>query len=403
VRRRNGSVQKGRLRAEGGQVAVLGVFLILLFSAYGFVRVMSVAEEGSSLSHGVRAAAALYGAETGLEYAIEEIRAGKPDAGNIEGLVVGDVEVEVTNLDDTLLVAVAHTEQPSLSKTVRLGIEVSPLPGAFRYALYVGDEKNLTLNREVTIVNDILFDGKNLTLGKKLVLSNTSVYAPRSASVKNNSGSPIIRHNYMFENEPADDFPALTLTYYRSYIDNVRGYESVGPVIDVPADLADYTDRVIYREGDLALRAAVTGPGIIAAERDIFLEAGAAVGPDVHIIAGRDLEISEAVVTSGATTGSILFAIRRILIDDGSVLAASVLTPGDLSFEGATVHRGLCYTCGTATLDGSFDIRGSVVAWKLSGFDGTGSLRFDEVPLDVSGIPGLRGRPAVRRVAWTEE
>jgi hypothetical protein len=390
------------MKGSRGQAAVFGVFLILLFSAYGIVRVMSVALGSSSVSYGVNAREALYAAETGLEYAIEEIRADKPDAGNIEGLLVGSAEVSVTNQGDTLLTALARTTEPELSKTVRLRIDVSSLPAAFRSVLYTANALNLNMNANATIDGSILFDGRNLILHKNLTLSNMTIYAPRAASVKNNGTSTFIRHNYMYENEAPDDFPLLTTSYYQSYVNNSHGYASVGPVIDIPTDLADYTDRVIYRYGNLTIRAPVTGPGIVTASGTITIQSGASLGPDVQIIAGGVLTIANAPVTSGAKIGSLLFSMSRINLNGGSILRASLLTPGNLVFTGTVVQEGLCYARGSLNLNGTYTIKGSVVVWKVSQFKGNGILSFDESNLDVTGIPGLGGRPQVRRIAWEE-
>lgn len=387
----------------GGQAAVFGVFLILLFTAYGIVRVMGVAVGSSSISYGMRALEVFYAAETGVEYAIEEIRAGKPDAGNIEGLRVGSALVSVTNRGDTLLTAVARTSEPSLSKTLELAIEVSPIPGAFEYVLYVGNEKNLNLNADLTIRGNILFDGRNLRIGRGSILSNTTIYVPRSASIRSQGGSGFMRHDYMFENESPDDFPRIATAYYTSYVENAYGYPTVGPVIDLPTALEDYTDRVLYREGDLTIRAAVEGPGIVAASGNISLEGNASVGPDIHIIAGGAIAVQNARVTSGAKTGSLLFAFERIALGDGSVLAASVLTPGDLELAGTAVQEGLCYAEGSLSMDGLYDVKGSIVTWNVSKIEGKGTLAFDEDKLDVIDIPGLRGRPGVRRIAWAED
>lgn len=389
-------------RNEHGQTVIFGVFLLLIFAAYGVVIVMNMAEESSSVAYGFRAREAVYAAESGLEYAIEEIKAGMNNAGNINDLMIGGTSVDVNNVNDTLLSAVAKTSEPALTRTVELRIEVSSLPAALFYALYVSNQGNLKLEAKTTIDGDVLFNGNDLKIGKKMSFKESVIFVPRVASIQNKSGKQITRHDYMYLDEPPDDFPALDTGYYDAYIDNLYGYESVGPVINKKTKLKDFEDSVLYRDGDLEIKAQVQGPGIICASGDITVEKKVEIGPDVQMLSGGEIAFSKGSVTSGKTIASLLFARGKVELSDGARVTAAVISTGDVNLKKTVKLKGTCFVSGSLKLEGDYNIEGSVVASRISKFKGRGKIKFNQDKLNDLSIPGLSGRLRVLRRGWRE-
>ncbi len=387
---------------EVGQAAVFGVLILLMFSAYGIMSVMDVAKESASVVYGLRSQEALYAAEAGLEYAIEEIKAGKPDAGNISNLRIGNMTVTVQNQNNRTLTSTASAGDLALSRSITLRIQVSRLPGAFEYALYVDHARNENFNGRGTIEGNILFDGDRIKFGKRMNLRDTIVYVPRSAVIQDKSGSPFVRHDYMYRDEPPDDFPHLATGYYRSYVDNDGGYQSQIPLIFFPVDLKNYEDRVFYCDWTLIILSTVRGPGVICSRDNIILMGNARLGPGVTVIAGKDLTVWNSTVESGRDIDSILFSFDRTWILDGSDITASVVSAGDLITGGSASVTGPCLVRGTLFLNGDFSNEGSLVTRRLGRFSGNGTIRYSDEAADVPGIPGLTGRSNVDRLSWKE-
>ncbi len=393
-------VSAGSPHPESGQAAIFGVLVLLMFAAYGVVMVMNLAEERSSVVYGLRAREAVYAAETGIEYAIEEIRADVKKGGNISGLKVGGTTVDVSNSGDTLLTAVASTSDPSIERTIDLSIEVSTLPAAFYYALYVSRQPVLWMWSRSTIEGNMLFDGRFLLLGRRTRFSKGYMFVPRTARVVDFGRRTVARHDYMYIDEPPDDFPILRSDYYDRFINNVNGYESVDPVINKKTKLKDFKDRVIYRDGNLTIKADVKGPGTICASGGITVQNKARVGPDVSIIAGEDIRISDSRVTSGKTIGSLLYARRDIIVDNGADLSSVVLARANFSTNNKVKLKGISFVEGTSRLQGNYDIKGSFVTSRMQRLRGRGKIVFSEKVLEGISIPGVEGRPRVKRNDW---
>ena len=397
---------------EEGQVAVISILLLLMFAAYGIVSFVNIADESSSVAYGLRAREAIYAAETGLEYALVEIRAGVPNAGNISGLMVGGTTVNVTNSGNTLLTSVATTQDPALTRSISLSINVVQIPREFAYALYVKDETTLTLNEKADIDGRILFDGLSLTLGSKLSLINNYTYVPQTATITNSTGDWITRVDYPTQGSPPDAFPVIVTDYYDDYVNNVLGYESVGDTITDPTEfkkvvLSDYTDNVLYRVGNLKLKDQITGPGIICATGNIELnnKKKKNVGPDVQIIAGGDIKLKKMNVYSGTPKGSILFSHGNITLESEAKVEGSVVSMGNLEIKKKKVTiDGACIVYGSVTLGDDYVINGSLMTSQMSNFT-KGSILFTADNLTDLSIPGLQSQGTsieVDKLSWRE-
>jgi hypothetical protein len=392
-----------RIHGEGGQAALFAVFILLMFLSYWVVIVMATAGGTSSVLYGLRAKEALYAAETGIEYAIEEIKACKVNAGNIQDLDVDGTIVDVINTNDTLLTAIASTSDPAITRTIQLRIEVPAIPAAFFYALYVANDE-LLLDRNVLLEGDILYDGPDLQMINQFTVQNTTIYVPRTATIYTENPLTYTRHDYMYEDEPPDDFPTIETSYYDAYINNDYGYVTIGNRIQNPTYCSDYPDNVIYRHGNLNVNSDVIGPGILVASNQMMIMNGAVIGPDVRIIAGGNLSVMQGTVTTVQSPGSLIYSATRIKLLNQSDVHAAVITVGevDAGLTGNIGLEGFIYSANNLSTNGDYLIEGSIVASTISNFGGTGTIRFSREKIDPLVVPGLTGRKKVIRNGWKE-
>jgi predicted acyltransferase (DUF342 family) len=323
---------------------------------------------------------ALYLAEAGVDKAVWYLLTSPSEGGRgsswrtggeTEQFGEGQYTMIVENHISGDVLITASGEVEGVVRSIQVMLTASELPVAFDYALF--NNGTLDVSGSVSITGDIYADG-DATINNPAEVSG-EVFVPEENTVSGDG-------EYSVGDPPEDppEMPLLDTAYYDGQI-SLAGLEPSGDLA-----LEDYTlgeDEIIYVNGNVIIRGALTGSGKIVATGDITFE-GTTTDPDIEYISGDNL-----FVTGNSNVGeSLIYSTNDMEITgnpriEGTIMAESIIIAGTPSIFGIVYSTDISSTLGTA------NIYGSVVNPTNSSLTGNVSIVYDPAYLPATPPPGM--------------
>lgn len=358
---------------------------------------------------------AFYAAESGIEMAIADLK--NAGDGEFADLAIGAATVTTSITNDSILTSSATVN--GITKSLQVILQLKNLPEAFYYVVssFKPEKKLEFKGKKSPYLKGKIFSATNdkVKFDTDLVLDEVHVYVQTGTEIENKSSYAYTLHEWEPASPPVD-MPAFDTQYYDDYINNVQGYIERDDEIEEDLNLTTLPGGVYYVDGDLEIEedCQITGPGIIVASKKIEVEGeNCSIGPDVILIAGKDLKFKEGATLSGM--GSILYGTKKVEIKGkGTSVQGSIISPQKVKIESAEklsergVVQGIIYAGDKADIKKA-KILGSIVATSYDDdFADTkikdSYLEFSESYLPTVCPPGFQNavQIAIRNGSWRE-
>lgn len=373
---------------RSGQMLVVTVFVILIFSILGIVVASMLAGESFSTVQNIYGIQALNVAEGGTRYAVVASLAADSDwSNNVDfgpiDLGAGSFTVRYIYKTMKSVTLEVTGAVGGVSRTIRSGFNKGSLDTAFdQYAIFMGGGNGATIGNSSTIGGDVFIYG-NLAMG-----NGTTITGDATATGTITGGSVLGTQDT--NAPPATTSPSLETSYYNDQVSiantnpNYTGNRTFGGALAPGA---------YYVKGNVTLDSlTLTGVTTIVATGTIFVGNGKTIGDNFTAIAAGAITIgnSSNLGESGLwySSTSITIGNSGDVADVTSGSGTAFITPGNFSSGNTFNANGLIYAGGSFVVGNTFKYTGTIVSDHVT-IGNTASISINPAVISLDAIPGL--------------